>query len=124
MYYYFPEPPYFLLFAGLFAGISSGIAFQATLKQQVNEWSKNRSTRILAQMQGAQLQLPFVGITVGICVFLAAGLEVFGFPAPLTYIISIPLTLLTSWLVWFQLTRVLVQIERGGSQALDLDYWN
>jgi hypothetical protein len=38
--YNFPEPPYFLLIAGLFAGITSGAAFEATLKQKVQEWSK------------------------------------------------------------------------------------
>jgi hypothetical protein len=121
--YYFPDPPYFLLFAGLFAGIASGLAFQATLKQQVQEWAKNRSTRTLAQMRGTQLQVPFLGIAVGICVFLAAGLETFGFPTKISYAVSILLTLFTSLLVWFQLGRLLVQLERGGSRAIDLDAW-
>lgn len=121
--YYFPDPPYFLLFAGLFAGIASGLAFQATLKQQVQEWAKNRSTRTLAQMKGVQLQLPFLGITAGICVFLAAGLETFGFPAKISYAVSIPLTLATSLLVWFQLGKLLGQLERGGSRSIDLDAW-
>ena len=121
--YYFPDPPYVLLFAGLFAGIASGLAFQATLKQQVHEWAKNRSTRTLAQMKGMQLQLPFLGISVGICVFLASGLETFGFPAKISYAVSFPLTLFTSFLVWFQLSKLLVQLERGGSRAIDLDAW-
>ncbi len=119
--YNFPEPPYFLLVAGLFAGITSGAAFEATLKQKVQEWSRNRSTRTLAQMKGIQLLLPFLGIAAGICVFLAAGLEIFGFPAWLSYSISLPLTLLIGFLVWSQLAKLLAQLERGGSKALDLD---
>lgn len=119
--YIFPEPPYFLLVFGLFAGISSGVAFEATLKQKVNEWSKNRSTRTLAQMQGIQLLVPFLGIAAGICVFLSAGLEIFGFPALLSYAVSLPLTLFIGILVWSQLSRLLAQLERGGSKALDLD---
>lgn len=119
--YNFPEPPYFLLVAGLFAGITSGAAFEATLKQKVQEWSKNRSTRTLAQMKGIQLLLPFLGIAAGICVFLAAGLEIFGFPTWLSYSVSLPLTLLSSFLVWSQLAKLLAQLERGGSKALDLD---
>lgn len=122
--YYFPDPPYFLFIAGMLGALACGVAFQATLKQKVNEWSKNRSTRTLAEMQGAQLLLPFLGISGGICVFLAAGLEVFGFPAWLSYTISLLLTVATSFLVWSQLRRVLVQLERGGSQALDLDMFN
>ncbi|HEY9874684.1 MAG TPA: hypothetical protein V6D12_14695 [Candidatus Obscuribacterales bacterium] len=119
--YYFPEPPYFLLVAGLFASMASGLAFQATLKQKVYEWSKNRSTRTLAEMRGSQLLLPFLGISGGVCVFLGAGLEVFGFPSWLSYIISVPLTIFISILVWSQLRQVLIQLERGGSKALDLD---
>jgi hypothetical protein len=119
--YYIPEPPYFLLIFGLFAGITSGAAFEATLKQKVQEWSKNRSTRTLAQMKGFQLLMPFLGIAAGICVFLAAGLEIFGFPNWLSYSISLPLTLFIALLVWSQLGKLLAQLERGGSKALDLD---
>lgn len=119
--YNFPEPPYFLLFFGLFAGITCGAAFEATLKQKVQEWSKNRSTRTLAQMKGIPLQLPFFGIAGGICIFLSAGLEIFGFPSWLSYSISLPLTILIGVLVWLQLAKLLDQLERGGSKSLDLD---
>lgn len=119
--YYFPEPPYFLLVFGLFAGITSGAAFEATLRQRVREWSKNRSSRTLAQMKGFELLIPFLGIAAGICVFLSAGLEIFGFPLWLSYSVSLPLTLLIGFMVWSQLGRLLNQLERGGSKALDLD---
>lgn len=120
MDYYF-SPPYFLLVAGLLAGVASGIAFEATLKQSVQEWSKNRSTRTLANMQGMQLFIPFVGIVGGICFFLSSGLVIFGFPAWLSYAIAVPLTAFTGILVWTQLGQLLLQLERGGSKALDLD---
>lgn len=119
--YSIPEPPYFLLVVGLFAGITSGLAFEATLKQLVGEWYRSRSTRALASLQGLQLLVPFLGICIGICVFLGSGLEVFGFPSQLSYIISLPLTIFIAVLVWYQLGRILVQLERGGSKALDLD---
>lgn len=119
--YNFPQPPYFLLIFGLFAGITSGAAFEATLKQKVQEWSRNRSTRTLAQMKGVQLLMPFIGIAAGICVFLAAGLEIFGFPSWLSYSVSLPLTLFIALLVWSQLSKLLSQLERGGSRSLDLD---
>ena len=119
--YNYPEPPYFLLFVGLFAGLSCGLAFEATLRQKVQEWSKNRSTRTLAQMKGLQLLIPFLGIAAGIAVFLAAGLEIFGFPTWLCYGISLPLTVIIGFLVWSQLSKLLAQLEKGGSKAIDLD---
>jgi hypothetical protein len=119
--YNIPEPPYFLLIFGLFAGVTSGAAFEAILKQKVQEWSQNRSTRTLAQMRGFHLFLPFLGISAGICVFLAAGLEIFGFPPVLSYSVSLPLTLFIAVLVWSQLGKLLMQLERGGSKVIDLD---
>jgi hypothetical protein len=119
--YYFPEPPYFLMTAGLVAGMASGLAFEATLKEAVQLWSKNRSSRTLSNLKGLQLQLPFLGMAGGICVFLASGMEIFGFPKLLSYVLALPLTLLTGWLVWTQLGKVLIELQRGGSQALDLD---
>jgi hypothetical protein len=119
--YYFPAPPYFLLTLGLLVGITSGLAFEGTLKDRVQFWSKNPSKYNLLQLQGTPLALPFLGIAIGICVFLVAGLIVFGFPAWLSFAISCPLTILTALLVWYQLGKVLEQLEAGGSKALDLD---
>lgn len=121
MYYYLPEPPYFLLLAGLLAGIAAGVAFEKTLKLKVDDWSKNRSTQSLADLKGSSLLIPFWGISGGICIFLASGLEVFGFPKLLSYVISLPLTWFIGWLVWSQLRQVLDQLEKGGSKALDWD---
>lgn len=121
MSYYYSTSPYFLLVAGLLAGLASGVAFDASLRQLVNEWAKNRSTRTLAILKGPQLLIPFLGICGGICFFLGSGLEIFGFQTKLAYAIAIPLTIGTAALVWWQLGRLLVQLEQGGSKALDLD---
>lgn len=115
------DPPYFLLVAGMLAALASGLAFEATLKELVQAWAKTRSSRMLANLQGVQLQLPFLGICIGVCVFLGSGLEIFGFPTWLSYAISIPLTIFMGWLVWYQLGKLLVQLDKGGSKALDLD---
>ncbi|MGA9378567.1 MAG: hypothetical protein WBV73_07330 [Phormidium sp.] len=119
--YLIQDPPYFLLVAGMLAGLTSGLAFEATLKELVQEWARTRSSRMLANLQGVQVQLPFLGICIGVCVFLGSGLEIFGFPTWLSYAISIPLTIFMGWLVWFQLGKLLVQLDKGGSRALDLD---
>ena len=115
------DPPYFLMFFGFFASITSGIAFQATLKEQAQAWKTNRSTRSIAQLRSMQLKLPFWGIGIGISIFLSSGLEVFGFPTKIAVAVAIPLTIFSSVFIWIQLSNVLRMIETGGSKALDLD---
>lgn len=119
MYYY--DPPYFLVLAGLLIAFTSGTAFYTTLVQSIQEWSKQRSSRLLASLQGTQLLLPFLGVSLGSCVFLASGLQIFSLPASFSYIVSLLMTLLVNGLVWAQLQKLLSQLEKGGSKALDLD---
>lgn len=121
MYFFPSSPPYFMLCAGLIASLACGVAFDAVLKQSVQDWAKNRSTRTLATLQGFQLFLPFLGIAVGACVFLSSGMAIFGFPTRIAYMIATPMTLFIGWLIWTQLGKILIQLERGGSQAIDLD---
>ncbi|MBU6229268.1 MAG: hypothetical protein KGQ93_06210 [Cyanobacteria bacterium REEB459] len=117
----YPQPPYVLLLAGFLAAIASGHAFSTSLQQSVQAWNRNRSTRILASLRGPQLQVPFAGICMGVCVFLASGIQLFGFSGQVAYAMGGPLTVLSGLLIWSQLARILGLIEAGGSKALDLD---
>lgn len=121
--YYLQEPPYFLLFAGLFVALTSGAAFSGTLKQIAQRWSKVRAKEAIAKLSTRQLVFPFLGISVGICLFLASGMEIFGFTKMLSYIVAVPLTLATCLLVWYQLGSMLALVEKEGSQAFNIDSW-
>lgn len=118
--YYLPEPPYFLMFVGLFTGITCGAAFEATLKQLVNQWYRS-STKPANILDSSILKLPFLGICVGICVFLASGVEIFLMNPWISYAIALPMTIFIGGLVWTQLGSVIEQLQKGGSQAIDLD---
>ncbi len=117
--YYIPEPPYFLVLVGLLIGITSGLAFEGTLKSQVQEWAKTKQSIHLKL--GFNLLFPFWGICLGICVFLASGLEIFLLNPWIAYAIACPMTLFITALVWIQLGRLMIQLQEGGSKALDLD---
>lgn len=121
MDYYLPEPPYFLLIFGFLVGITCGSAFEATLKEKVNTWSKDSTIANLEKIQGTDLLLPFLGICIGICVFLSSGLEVFLMNPWIAYAIALPMTIFIGVLVWSQLGKLLLQLQKGGSKALDLD---
>jgi hypothetical protein len=123
MYYYFlPEPPYVLFIIGLLIGITSGAAFEATLKQKVKQWSDRSRDTKLDKIQGTlELRFSYFGICLGICIFLASALEIFSVDRTFSYGFSLLTTLLICGLIWSQLGKVLMQLEKGGSQALDLD---
>jgi hypothetical protein len=124
-YYYFPSsPPYLLCILALAAGIACGTAFEATLKLLVKEWQRNRTKANFLNLRGLSIQVPYVGITISIAVFLSAGLEIFGLPRILAYPLAIFLTIGSSWFVWRQLGKMLVELEKGGSAAMDLDIWD
>ena len=120
MFLYF-APPYFLMLAGLLAAVTCGKAFEETMKQQVNLWSKTRSSRILEELQGTQLLIPYIGICLGTLVFLGSGMMVFGIPGSFSFALAIILTVMTGLLLWVQLGKILVILQEGGSQALDID---
>jgi hypothetical protein len=122
MYYYPLQPPYVILFVGLFMSVTSGVALSGTLKLIVQEWKIN-STENSPSNSGLKqlLSVPFLGITVGVCLFLSSGLEIFGFPSLLALGVGLPLSLLTCLLVWFQLGSMLVFAKQQGMQSFDLD---
>jgi hypothetical protein len=125
MYYYSFSPPYFLLLVGLFAALTSGVAFASTLKLIVQKWQKDSAENSESgSLSIKSIFVPFIGISGGICLFLGSGLEIFGFPTLLAYAVGTPMTLLTGLLVWKQLGSMLAYAERQGFQALDLDSLN
>jgi hypothetical protein len=118
--YFYADPPYLLLVMGLLAALTSGSAFNALLKQAVQSWQTQHSTRTLADVR-QQLRLPIVGIVGGMTSFLAAGLDIFGFPWVWSLVVAVGLTVMTTLLIWTQLNRLLVELERGNGAVLFLD---
>jgi hypothetical protein len=121
MYYYPLHPPYFLLTVGLFIALTSGAALSGTLKLILQKIQLNSAENLGSRFWIKKLFVPFLGIAGGICLFLISGFEIFGFPPLLAYIVGVPISLLTSLLVWLQLGSMLAFIERQGMKSLDLD---
>jgi len=120
--YYFPSaPPYFLFAISLLAGLACGRSFEVTLRNLVNMWASSKSSRVMLELKSASIKVPYLGMTISIAVFMSTGLEIFGFPTLFGYIVAIPLTIGIAFLVWRQLGQMLIELERGGSAALDLD---
>jgi uncharacterized membrane protein required for colicin V production len=109
------------MIAGFLAAIAAGSAFSATLQKSTQAWAKNPTARSLEEIRDLSLQVPYLGICIGVCVALSSGIQSFGFSAKIGYGLGIVLTVLMALLVWRQLGVILAQIQKGGSKALDLD---
>lgn len=124
MYYYPLQPPYILLLVGFLTALTSGLALSGTLQVIVQKWSSVNKEPIKSSSSLKQLLVPFIGITIGVCLFMSSGLEIFGFPFPLALGVGLPLSLLTCLFVWLQLGSLLEFVSSRGMQSLDLDSYS
>ena len=67
------------------------------------------------------LTIAYWGICLGVWVFLGGGLLIFGFGVIPSYGVALLITLFTAGLVWDQINDVLMQLKKGGSEALSLE---
>lgn len=118
----FYSVPYVLLAAGLLAGMTSALAFGATVKLGLETWSRNRDTMRLTEVQNFSLLVPFTAACVGICVFLASTVQIFSFSPKVAYGIAVPLTVIGGALLWVQFGQLLRQAEKGGAKSLDTNF--
>ena len=122
--YYLPQPPFFVAIIGVFIAITSGAAFQKLLAQKLKKSyldSKQATSFKIDPTQDPAIATTFLGICLGVWVFLGGGLLVLGFGFIPAYGVALLLTLFTSGLVWDQINDVLKQLKEGGSKALELD---
>ncbi len=122
--YYYPQPPFLICLIGLFVGITCGLAFQTMLKQKLAEWSKDGGSQNLARLDNRALQIAYLGICLGVWIFLAGGLKIFSVNSIIAIGLSLPLTIFATSLMWTQLIQLLGQLQEGGSKALDLDIFS
>ena len=120
-YYFSADPPYFLFAVSLIAGLACGRAFEVTLRNLVGLWANNQSSRTILELRSSSIKVPYLGMTLSIAIFMSTGLEIFGLPTLFGYAVAIPLTVAIALLIWRQLGQMLIELERGGSAALDLD---
>lgn len=115
------EPPYLLVVFGFLAAIASGAAFEASLKEKATQLRNKIELPSVKLREQLDLFTPFLGICGGVSIFLAGGLALFSVKLAVGYTISLILTALIGRLIWSQLIKLLIQLQEGGSQSIDLD---
>jgi dolichyl-phosphate-mannose--protein O-mannosyl transferase len=119
--YYLPQPAFLIPLLGLFIAVTCGLAFKALIQQRVYQWTRNPKILNSYKLEGSDLNITYWGICLGILIFLGGGLQIFGFGYLPAYGTSLLMTIAVSGLIWKQFGEVLLQLQEGGSKALDLD---
>ncbi|HHP7231885.1 MAG TPA: hypothetical protein ACFCUY_13635 [Xenococcaceae cyanobacterium] len=121
MYYYIPQPPFFIPLIGLLIALTFGITFQKQMEQKVQNWRKNSKTQDAYRLKGTDITLSYQGICLGIWIFLGGGLQIFGFGAITAFGFALLLTVGAGAFLWQQFDEMLIDIQKNGMKALDLD---
>jgi hypothetical protein len=103
------HPPVVLLFAGLFIAATSGFAFTATLRIQVEHWHQKRFVHTSIRWEKLKLWVPFLGTFLGFWLFPRASFEMLGLSPFLSWVSSTLLTGLTGAVSWSQIGKTLGQ---------------
>ncbi|WP_299410157.1 hypothetical protein [Acaryochloris sp. IP29b_bin.148] len=118
--YNIPSPPYFLVLIAALLGLACGRAFEVSLKQKADDWSKKRTTKDLSDVTELRLLLPAAGVCLCSWVFLGSALTIFAVSWAQGFTTAFFVVTFSVCLLWTQMIQVMKAIEEGGSEALEI----
>jgi len=113
------QPPYLLAGVGLAIGILCGLTFSKLVQQRLDDWKQDRLP--LLPLARLQTVLPWMGLLLGITLFISGSLQVFGFAPGAAVLLAFLLSLATGGALWVQLARLMKQVQDGNFKAVDFD---
>ncbi|MFM7548248.1 MAG: hypothetical protein ACKO8I_05110 [Cyanobacteriota bacterium] len=114
-----PQPPYFLAGLGRAIGIVCGLTFSTLVQQRLEGWKQDRLA--LLPLAGVATVPPWIGLLLGVTLFIGGSLQVFGFSAGAALLVAFLLSLATAGALWVQLVRLMQQVQAGNFKAVDFD---
>ena len=113
------QPPYLVAGLGLAIAMPCGLTFAKLVQQRLEGWKQDRLA--LLPLGTAVVTIPYMGIVLGITLFIGGGLQVFGFSAGAALLVSFVLSVGTAGALWVQLERLMGQVQDGTFSAVDFD---
>lgn len=112
-------PPYLLAALGLAAAVLCGLTFAKQVQLRLENWKQDRLA--LLPLASLETVLPWIGLQIGVTLFIGGSLQVFGFAAGAALLVAFILSLLTAGALWVQLSRLMAQVQAGTFKAVDFD---
>lgn len=113
------QPPYLLAGVGLAIGVVCGLTFARLVRERLERWKQDRLAML--PLATPETVLPWIGLLLGVTLFLGGSLQVFGFAAGAALLVAFVLSLGTAGALWVQLSRLMAQVEAGTFSAVDFD---
>ncbi len=118
--YNIPSPPYFLVLIAAVLGVACGKAFEVSLKQKAEEWSKRKTDKPLSDVAEIRLLFPLAGVCLFSWIFLGSALTIFAVSWAQGFTTAFFVVTFSAVLLWTQMIQVMKAIEEGGSEALEI----
>ncbi len=113
------QPPYLVAGVGLAIAMLCGLTFAKLVQQRLEGWKQDRLA--LLPLGTAVVTIPYMGVVLGITLFIGGSLQVFGFSAGAALLVSFVLSVGTAGALWVQLERLMGQVQDGTFSAVDFD---
>ncbi len=113
------SPPYVLAGVGLAIGVLCGLTFARLVQDRLEAWKQDRLP--LLPLARLETMLPYIGLVLGVTLFIGASLQVFGFASGAALLVAFLLSMATAGALWVQLARLMQQVEAGNFKAVDFD---
>ena len=113
------QPPYLVAGVGLAIGVLCGLTFAKLVQNRLEGWKQDHLA--LLPLGNGAITLPYIGVVIGITLFIGGSLQVFGFSAGIALLVSFVLSIATAGALWVQLERLMGQVQDGTFSAVDFD---
>ena len=113
------QPPYLVAGLGLAIAMLCGLTFAKLVQHRLDGWKQDRLA--LLPLGTAVVTIPYMGVVLGITLFIGGSLQVFGFSAGAALLVSFVLSVGTAGALWVQLERLMGQVQDGTFSAVDFD---
>jgi hypothetical protein len=113
------QPPYLVAGAGLAIGVLCGLTFAKLVQNRLEGWKQDRLA--LLPLANLETVLPWMGLVIGVTLFIGGSLQVFGFASGTALLVAFVLSLATAGGLWVQLERLMGQVQDGTFKAVDFD---
>ena len=113
------QPPYLIAGVGLAIGVLCGLTFAKLVENKLEGWKQDSLP--LLPLGSFSVTLPYIGVVIGITLFIGGSLQVFGFSAGVALLVSFVLSIATAGALWVRLERLMTQVQDGTFKAVDFD---